>query len=68
VGTGGSFGSSSLRQVIGLGDATAIREIEVRWPATGEVQRFPDVPFDRAWRVLEGDPVLAPVRLPRGAL
>lgn len=34
VGTGGSFGSSSLRQEVGLGDATAIIRVEVRWPET----------------------------------
>lgn len=32
VGTGGSFGSSSLRQEIGLGDAEHIEFVEVQWP------------------------------------
>src|SRR6185503_7262564 len=32
-GTGGSFGSSSLQQEIGLGDAKSIRKIEIRWPS-----------------------------------
>jgi hypothetical protein len=39
VGTGGSFGASSLQQEIGLGQAASIREIEIRWPAGG-VQRI----------------------------
>ena len=62
--TGGSFGSSSLRQEIGLGDATSIRAIEVRWPTTGLVQRFDDVEPDRAYRVREGDDDLAPLAMP----
>jgi hypothetical protein len=32
VGTGGSFGSSTLRVFAGVGDATAITGVEVRWP------------------------------------
>ncbi len=63
AGTGGSFGGSSLRQEIGLGDATAIRSIEIRWPGSGTMQRFTDVPFDRAWRVTEGEVALAPIAL-----
>ena len=35
VGTGGSFGSSSLQLEIGVGSATAIRRVEVRWPNQG---------------------------------
>ena len=35
VGTGGSFGSSSLRQEIGLGNATKIVSVEVIWPRPG---------------------------------
>jgi len=68
VGTGGSFGSSSLRQTVGLGDATALREIEVRWPASGIVQRFTDVAMDRAYRIREDAAALEPVELPPGRL
>jgi hypothetical protein len=59
VNTGGSFGSSSLQQEIGLGRATAIREIEVRWPAGG-VQRFRDVTADRVYLVREDSEALTP--------
>src|SRR4029450_2704316 len=38
VSTGGSFGSNPLRQEIGLGDATGIASVEVRWPGSGRVQ------------------------------
>ncbi len=64
VDTGGSFGASSLRQEIGLGDATAIEEIAVTWPATGRVQVFRDVPLRRAFRVVEDEADLIPLTLP----
>ena len=54
VGTGGSFGSSSLRQEIGLGDATAIKQIEVFWPVSREKQVFTDVPMDTGLELTEG--------------
>ena len=56
VGTGGSFGSSPLRQEIGLGQATAIVFVEIVWPASGLTQRFTALEMDRAYRLLEGDP------------
>ena len=40
VGSGGSFGASSLRLQVGLGRATSATAIEVRWPGSGTVQRF----------------------------
>ncbi|PYS94016.1 MAG: hypothetical protein DMF50_12915 [Acidobacteria bacterium] len=60
VTSGGSFGGSSLQQEIGLGNATAIQAIEVRWPTTGEVQVFRDVKMDRFYHLVEGEPQLAP--------
>jgi len=54
VGAGGSFGSQSLQQEIGLGAAPRIEMLEVRWPASGNVQRFENVPADRVYRVTEG--------------
>src|SRR5437867_8157604 len=60
-GTGGSFGGNSLQQEIGLGPATAIESIEIRWPSTGAVQVFRDAVLDRVYRIVEGDPTLAPV-------
>ncbi len=53
VGPGGSFGGSPLRLEIGLGDATAIRRLEVRWPA-GTTQTFRDVGMRRFWELSEG--------------
>ena len=54
VSSGGSFGSSPLRQEIGLGDATSIETIAVTWPVTGRTQRFLDVEMDQSVRIREG--------------
>jgi hypothetical protein len=63
VGTGGSFGSSSLRQEIGLGQARRLSRVEIFWPATGKTQVFEDVPMDRFYAVREDAPALAPLQL-----
>ena len=62
VGTGGSFGSSSLQQEIGLGDATAIRSIEIDWAGPQRaVQTVTGVPLDRIVELREGArPVVLP--------
>jgi tetratricopeptide (TPR) repeat protein len=43
VGSGGSFGSSPLRQHIGLGKAARIVSLEVDWPVSKTKQVFTDV-------------------------
>jgi hypothetical protein len=63
VGTGGSFGSSPLRQEIGLGDAVAIAHVEVTWPATGIRQIFGKLELDRAYRLRESAPLATEMRL-----
>ena len=63
VGTGASFGGSSLQQEIGLGQATAIEAVEVTWPTTGTRQLFTDLEMDQYYRIREGD--RTPVRLDR---
>ena len=40
VSTGGSFGASPLRQEIGLGQAKAIRSVEIFWPTHRENTNF----------------------------
>ena len=63
VGSGGSFGGSSLQQEIGLGAASEIRTVAVTWPATGETDVYTGVGLDRAYRVREGAAALTPVAL-----
>jgi len=56
TGTGGSFGASPLRQEIGLGQAKAIRSIEIFWPVTGKTQVITNATFDHFYQVQEGQP------------
>lgn len=53
IGMGASFGGNPLRAHIGLGDARRVQFVAVRWPATGESQRFEGVPLDAAIRVVQ---------------
>lgn len=60
VSSGGSFGASSLQQEIGLGQATAIDSLSIRWPGSGTSQVFTNLPIDVLLDIEEGNPV--PVR------
>jgi hypothetical protein len=55
VGFMSSFGHTPYRQEIGLGQARAIRAIEVRWPS-GTVQRFRPPPMDSQLELVENAP------------
>jgi hypothetical protein len=68
VSTGGSFGSSTLRQEIGVGDATGIASIEVRWPGSGRVQLVRGLELGRRYQVREGRMAPVIVERPRIAL
>lgn len=63
VNSGGSFGASPLRQEIGLGDAEAIAQLEILWPASGQKQKFTKVPMRRFFRIKEGESKLVPLEL-----
>ena len=60
VSSGGSFGSNSYMQHIGLGKATGIDQLEVIWPASGTRQLFRDVPVNQALEIREGVDRLTP--------
>ncbi len=60
-GPGGSFGSSSLQQEIGLGDALRIDRLELFWPTSDTRQIFEDVTLDRFYQVDEGESRLKPL-------
>jgi hypothetical protein len=53
VGSGGSFGASTLQQEMGLGRAEAIEAVVVRWPG-GRTETFADVPMDAVAVLREG--------------
>jgi len=63
VNTGGSFGCNPLRHEIGLGDAAAIKSVEIRWPGSGTVQKVTGLELDRCYRVREGAGSAEPVAL-----
>lgn len=55
VNSGGSFGCSPLRREIGVGQATVIDEIEIRWHGSGEVQQFKNVKPNQFLKIKEGN-------------
>ncbi len=57
VGSGGSFGSSSLRPHIGIGSARSIDELEIRWPGgNAETQRISGpIAADTRYEIKQGD-------------
>ncbi len=57
---GNGFASQSSRRVhFGLGGAAAIDRLEVRWPS-GLRQTFTNLPADRFYRLVEGEPAPKP--------
>jgi hypothetical protein len=65
VSSGGSFGSNPLRQHIGIGEASAIGQVEISWPVTGKTQVFRNLPIDKNVKIIEGDSVFSTYDLSR---
>jgi VCBS repeat protein/ASPIC/UnbV protein len=55
VGSGGSFGATTLRQEIGLGRAASIRRVEIFWPVSGTTQVLTNLEVNRFYHVREGE-------------
>jgi len=65
VTSGGSFGAASLRPHIGLGEATAVQRLEIRWPGSGTVQEFAGpIAADAIYEITEGRATLKAVETP----
>lgn len=58
VNSGGSFGSNPLLQHIGIGQATTVEAIEIKWPGTNGIQVFKNVPADANIAIKEGSSLL----------
>ncbi|AXY74392.1 CRTAC1 family protein [Paraflavitalea soli] len=58
VNSGGSFGSNPLLQHIGIGQATEVESIEVKWPTSQVVQTFKGIPAGEQVAIREGNPSL----------
>jgi hypothetical protein len=56
IGGGSSFGNNPLAQTIGLGRATAVTTLEIRWPDRGARQVVRNLPLDTAVEITEGRP------------
>jgi hypothetical protein len=54
VNSGGSFGASPLRKELGLGTASVIDDLTIRWHPAGDTQTFKNVAVDRVVRIREG--------------
>lgn len=65
VNSGGSFGSNPLEQHIGIGQATVIDSIEIKWPVTGKVQVFTKMPVGVHVKIKEGSDSFTTYTLPR---
>ncbi|QMW01261.1 CRTAC1 family protein [Spirosoma foliorum] len=63
VNSGGSFGASPLRREIGIGRATIIDEIEIRWHGSKTVQVFRNVKPNQFLSITEGSNTLNRVAL-----
>ncbi len=55
VNSGGSFGSSPLRQEIGIGQAKIIDEIEIKWAGSQTVQRIKNIKPNQFLHITEGN-------------
>lgn len=63
VGTGGSFGAGSLELHVGLGRATRVREVRIRWPdSTRTRTSYTGLALDHYYRIVQGE---QPVQLER---
>lgn len=54
VTSGSSFGATTLRQEIGLGNATEILRTEIQWPGSGAKQIVPGLQPNHTYEVTEG--------------
>jgi hypothetical protein len=55
IGGGSYLSAHDPREVLGIGTATAIESLEIKWPApSGKVERFTNLPIDRYVTIVEG--------------
>jgi hypothetical protein len=53
--SGGSFGSNPLMQEIGIGQATTIKKLEIKWPGCRHVQTLENIKADQQIHITEGN-------------
>jgi len=67
VGSGGSFGASSLQQEIGLGEAVSMDTVTIQW-ASGKSQTLENPPLNTMLLIREDSDSATVVNLPIGDL
>jgi hypothetical protein len=65
VNSGGSFGASSLRREIGIGQATIIDQIEITWPKSNKKQVFKNIQPNQCIKIIEGEKNFSKVNIKR---
>lgn len=55
VNSGGSFGASSLRMEIGIGQATSIDQIEITWAKSHKKKVFKNIQPNQYLKIIEGE-------------
>ncbi|WP_428329760.1 CRTAC1 family protein [Mucilaginibacter sp.] len=63
VNSGGSFGSSPLRQEMGIGQAKVIDDIEITWAGTQTVQHFKNIKPNQFLHITEGNNTTEVIKL-----
>jgi hypothetical protein len=61
VGSVSSFGGNPMRQHIGVGQASVVKEIEVWWPTSNTRQHFTNLPVDSAFHITEFNDTPEPI-------
>jgi hypothetical protein len=63
VNSGGSFGSSPLRREIGMGAATKIDTLEIRWHGSSTTDIFYNIPVNQYIKITEGNKTFETIKL-----
>lgn len=63
VNSGGSFGANPLRQHIGIGTATVIDSIVIKWPGDKALQTFKNISPNRYINIIQGNDAFTTTQL-----
>ncbi|MDB4746376.1 ASPIC/UnbV domain-containing protein, partial [Verrucomicrobia bacterium] len=65
VTSGGSFGASPFRQHLGLGQASVVSRMEIKWPSGDVLVINGPIEMDRSYRLTEGETALRMWDIPK---
>lgn len=66
VGTDASFGGNSIMAEIGIGKASTIKKIEIKWPHfTKEITSFENIKANQTIKITEGSSSIETLKLPK---